>query len=171
MKPPCVDISANPGMIPRTSHPFNSDILVYMSVLNTELLRHPGLSWVILRHLKATLDNPHEHRLTERQESVEISNSEGEGTSASEECICIEKQEDAETSNSEGERTSVSEVVEWQELDEESSSEEERVFTDNEHRLVERQKLAQTSKSTSTEVNKNCSVKKKIGSDQSVFFW
>ena len=53
-----MDICANPGMIPRTSHPFNLDILVYMSVLNTELLRHPGLSWVILRHLKATLDNP-----------------------------------------------------------------------------------------------------------------
>ena len=45
-------------------------------------------------------------------ESVEISNSEDEGTSASEECICTEKQEDPETSNSEGERTSAYKVVE-----------------------------------------------------------
>ena len=99
--------------------------------------------------------------MTERQESVEISSSKDEGTSASDECICIEKQEDPETSNSEGERTSAYKVVETQELGELSSSKEERVFTDNEHRLVERQKLAETSKSTSTEVNRTARLKRK----------
>ena len=69
------------------------------------LIGHPNLE-------EERTSRANERRLTERQESVEISNSEDEGTSASEECICIEKQEDPETSNSEGERTSAYKVVE-----------------------------------------------------------